>query len=245
MSLELLKKTVSTPLETLYLNNLNEKISINKLKSKIDSIFSTYGKIIQITAHKNLKMKGQAFVTYESPAEAGNALKKLQNFIIFDKPVRIQFSTTNSDNHYKIKNPTNEEIPEIIKRKESKIQREQSLNKRKLESLQSSNSPSSNAPSFEVITPAAKKIKVEDWKSLPPNNILLIQNLPSTTTKEILESTFQEEDGFINIRLVKIRNLAFIEFDNDSLSTDVLKKFNSKILTEIFSESTILTYAKK
>ncbi|CAH2350818.1 putative U1 small nuclear ribonucleoprotein Usp102p [[Candida] railenensis] len=242
----------AAPIETLYLRNLNEKISINKLKAKLQSLFSTYGAITQITAHKNLKMKGQAFITYESTENAKNALNKLQNFIIFEKPVHIQFSKSNSDNLYKLKAEEGQETDEIVEikqRKEKKIEREQLKKKRTNIEVDKTNiegtSPYTKSSTPATFEPETKRVKIEDWKSLPPNSVLLIQNLPSTTTKESLDSVFESTKGFINIRFVKIRNLAFIEFDNEALSTEVLRTFDSDLLSEKFSPETILTYAKK
>lgn len=229
-------------METLYLRNLNEKISINKLKTKLQALFSTYGTIIQITAHKNLKMKGQAFITYDSIEHAQNAINKLQNFMIFEKPVQIQFSRSNSDNLHRQRSAEEE----IDKRKEKKSEREQVKNKRKQTEEENNNTPSSGLPTIPAsFEPEPKRLKVEDWNSLPPNNVLLIQNLPATTTKESLDSVFDNKLGFINIRFVKIRNLAFIEFDDEDLSTEVLKSFDSTTITDVFSSDTILTYAKK
>lgn len=241
------------PIETLYLRNLNEKISINKLKAKLQSLFSTYGAITQITAHKNLKMKGQAFITYESIENAQNALNKLQNFIIFEKPVHIQYSRSNSDNLYKQKaeeGQDTEQIIEIKQRKEKKIEREQLKKKRTNIEVDNTGKADSTLHHTKSSTPATfepetKRVKIEDWKSLPPNSVLLIQNLPSTTTKESLDTVFESTKGFINIRFVKIRNLAFIEFDNEALSTEVLETFDANLLSEKFSLETILTYAKK
>ena len=64
--------------ETVYVNNLNDKVSVNKLKGELESVFQKYGKIIQITAHKNLKMKGQAFVTFENKTASEAAIHGLQ-----------------------------------------------------------------------------------------------------------------------------------------------------------------------
>ncbi|CAK7897643.1 U1 small nuclear ribonucleoprotein A [[Candida] anglica] len=232
--------------ETLYLQNLNEKVSINTLKNKLSGIFSTYGKIIQLTAHKNLKMKGQAFITYQDIESAQTALKNLQKFIIFDKPVKISYSKSNSDNHYIIKTGEKDtEIKEIIERKEAKRLRNEAQRVEELKKRPSSKVLDSDTskPTFDASKP--KRIKIEDWKSLPPNNVLLIQNLPDSTTQESLFSYFETQKGFINVRFVKIRKLAFIEFDNEPLATEVLNVFESEKISSQFSDSTILTYAKK
>lgn len=228
-------------IETLYLRNLNEKVGVNKLKHKLQTLFSTYGKILQITAHKNLKMKGQAFITFDSAKSATTALNKLQSFVIFDKPVQIQFSKSNSDSHYKLDNQDDDNIPEIKERKRIKVERETQAasRKRKVETTPNA----TNLPAAFGAT--LKKPKLSDWKSLPPNSILLVQNLPETTTVDQLNDNFESLDGFIAIRHVKIRHLAFIEFDNEAQATAALSKFDAQLLAQAFSPETILTYARK
>jgi RNA recognition motif-containing protein len=49
----------SPPNQTLYINNINEKIQKEVLKKQLYMLFSQYGKVKQITACKGLKMRGQ------------------------------------------------------------------------------------------------------------------------------------------------------------------------------------------
>lgn len=47
------------PSQTLYLNNLNEKIKKNILKKTLYALFSQFGKVIEIVACKGIKLRGQ------------------------------------------------------------------------------------------------------------------------------------------------------------------------------------------
>lgn len=49
--------------QTLYLNNLNEKIKKNILKKTLYALFSQYGKVIEIIACKGIKLRGQVKLT--------------------------------------------------------------------------------------------------------------------------------------------------------------------------------------
>lgn len=49
----------TAPSETLYINNINEKVKKNVLKKMLYMLFSQYGKIIDIVACKGLKRRGQ------------------------------------------------------------------------------------------------------------------------------------------------------------------------------------------
>lgn len=80
---------------TLYINNLNEKVSTRKLRISLYMMFSTYGEVLKI--YINFKrQRGQAFVTLRTPEEAQLAKVSLQGEIFFDKELHIDFSKANS-----------------------------------------------------------------------------------------------------------------------------------------------------
>lgn len=47
------------PSQTLYINNLNEKVKKNVLKKLLYMVFSQYGRVTQIVACKGIKLRGQ------------------------------------------------------------------------------------------------------------------------------------------------------------------------------------------
>lgn len=75
------------PNNTIYINNLNEKIKKEELKKSLYAIFSQFGSILDIVALKTLKMRGQAFVIFKEIASATNALRSMQGFPFYDKPM--------------------------------------------------------------------------------------------------------------------------------------------------------------
>ncbi|EXB33510.1 U1 small nuclear ribonucleoprotein A [Morus notabilis] len=85
------------PNVTIYINNLNEKIKLNELKKSLHAVFSQFGKILEVLAFKTLKHKGQAWVVFQDVSSASNAIRQLQGFPFYDKPMRIQFAKTKSD----------------------------------------------------------------------------------------------------------------------------------------------------
>ncbi|XP_046561449.1 U1 small nuclear ribonucleoprotein A-like isoform X1 [Haliotis rubra] len=84
------------PNHTVYINNLNEKIKKDELKKSLYAIFSQFGQILDIVALKTLKMRGQAFVIFKDINRAANAMRSMQGFPFYDKPMRIQFSKRDS-----------------------------------------------------------------------------------------------------------------------------------------------------
>lgn len=75
------------PNNTIYINNLNEKIKKEELKKSLYAIFSQFGQILDIVALKTLKMRGQAFVIFKEIASGTNALRSMQGFPFYDKPM--------------------------------------------------------------------------------------------------------------------------------------------------------------
>lgn len=73
--------------ETLYIQNLNEKIKIPILKASLRSLFKSYGEVLDVVAHANLRMRGQAFVSFENAEIAKKALKEVRGFPLYSKPM--------------------------------------------------------------------------------------------------------------------------------------------------------------
>ena len=73
------------------------------MKKSLYAIFSQFGNILEIVALKTLKMRGQAFVVFKDITAASTAVKSMQGFPFYDKPMRIAFSKTDSDAIAKMK----------------------------------------------------------------------------------------------------------------------------------------------
>ena len=58
-----------------------------ELKRSLYAIFSQFGPILDIVALKTLKMRGQAFVVFRDIASATSALRSMQGFPFYDKPM--------------------------------------------------------------------------------------------------------------------------------------------------------------
>merc|ERR1711862_762322 len=98
-----IKYIMERPNHTVYINNLNEKVKKEDLKKSLYAIFSQFGQILDIVALKTLKMRGQAFVVFKETPSAVAAIKSMQGFPFYDKPMRIAFARTDSDMIAKLK----------------------------------------------------------------------------------------------------------------------------------------------
>lgn len=58
-----------------------------ELKRSLYALFSQFGQVMDIVAMKTMKMRGQAFVVFKELASATNALRQLQGFPFYNKPM--------------------------------------------------------------------------------------------------------------------------------------------------------------
>lgn len=57
--------------------------------------------MLDVIAHQNIRMRGQAFVAFPDEESAEKAIKELQHFVLYDKPMVLQFARNKSDVHAK------------------------------------------------------------------------------------------------------------------------------------------------
>ena len=215
------------PNPTIYINNLNEKIKKEELKKSLYAIFSQFGQILDIVALKTLKMRGQAFIIFGDVNSASSALRSMQGFPFYDKPMRIAYAKEKSDAIAK-RDGTFVERPKKDPSKEKELREKKE--KKKL---------ADQASGVQTVS-AASTASHNDL----PNKILFLTNLPEGTEQSMLQMLFQPFAGFKEVRLVPGRSdIAFVEFENEQLSSlgkDALQGF------KIGPNNPIkITYAKK
>ncbi|XP_044735849.1 U1 small nuclear ribonucleoprotein A [Chrysoperla carnea] len=185
------------PNNTIYINNLNEKVKKEDLKKSLYAIFSQFGQILDIVALKTLKMRGQAFVIFKEISSATNGIRAMQGFPFYDKPMRIQYAKTDSDIIAKSKG-TFQERPKRVKPTPLKDDEHVSSKKKR--------------KSKDPAAKAAANANAEQ----PPNQILFLTNLPDETSEMMLSMLFNQFPGFKEVRLVPNRHdIAFVEFENE------------------------------
>ena len=166
------------PNHTIYINNLNEKIKKDDLKKSLYAIFTQFGQILDIVALKTLKMRGQAFVIFKEISSATNAMRSMQGFPFYDKPMRINYSKTDSDMIAKIKGTFQEKpkkTPADAKKKAKKTK-----------------------AAGGMAGAAAAQTGVDN---APPNQILFLTNLPGETNEMMLSMLFNQFPGFKEVKI--------------------------------------------
>ncbi|NXH22181.1 SNRPA protein, partial [Bucco capensis] len=122
-----------------------------------------------------LKMRGQAFVIFKEMSSATNALRSMQGFPFYDKPMRIQYAKSDSDI--------------IAKMKGTFVERDRKKEKRKPKGQDAPAAKKATAGS----TPAAGGVQgAVPLSENPPNHILFLTNLPEETNELMLSMLFNQ-----------------------------------------------------
>ncbi|KAI2628941.1 RNA recognition domain-containing protein [Xylaria nigripes] len=214
------------PIATVYVRNLEERVKPETLKATLTAVFSEFGTIIDIVAKTNLKAKGQAFIVFDNPESALQAIDEIQGFELFDKPMQLALARTRSDatvsstgNKDEFELHQRRRLAEKDKRKAAEAAEEQKRLKRPGAVLPAeANRPAKMArgAALKPTGGAAANAVVPD-EYLPPNKILFVQNLPDDYDIEALTGIFGRFEGFREVRLVPgRRGIAFIEYEAES-----------------------------
>lgn len=73
------------PNQTIYIQNLNDKINKEQLKKSLYHLFSQFGSILDIVALKTMKLRGQAWIVFDSIQTSTSAINKMDGYDIFGK----------------------------------------------------------------------------------------------------------------------------------------------------------------
>jgi RNA recognition motif-containing protein len=88
---------------SVYVQNLEERVKLDALVDTLRTVFAEFGNVVDIVAKKNLRAKGQAFVVYDSPESAQDAINEIDGFELFGKPMKLAFARTQSDKTIELK----------------------------------------------------------------------------------------------------------------------------------------------
>lgn len=188
----------------------NPIASTAELVKSLQAIFGQFGKIIDIVASKSYKLRGQAWVVFADVAAATAAMRAMQEFPFYDKPMRIAYAKTKSDATAKAEGTFDPSARDPEMRA-----------KRKAESQAAEKE--SQAAKAERDAASGVTAKVRTDPSAPPNEILFVQGLPGATTAAMLSMLFQQFPGFKEVRMVEAKpGIAFVEFETDAQASVAL-----------------------
>ena len=205
----IVQQQLEEPNCTVYIRNLNEKIKIPALKKSLEEIFSKYGTVLEIIAHKNIWMRGQAFIVFDRLESASVAIKNVQGYPLQDKPMILNFARQASEASLKRKYG---EESEEFKSHQAQRKADKEIKQAARPQHESSEKKKKLWPSQQQPSQPTNKIADE---YLPPNNLLFVTSLPDSATQEVLTAIFGRFTGFVEVRMVPGREgIAFVEYDD-------------------------------
>eukprot|EP00008_Paramoeba_atlantica_P011325 CAMPEP_0201492280 /NCGR_PEP_ID=MMETSP0151_2-20130828/32506_1 /ASSEMBLY_ACC=CAM_ASM_000257 /TAXON_ID=200890 /ORGANISM="Paramoeba atlantica, Strain 621/1 / CCAP 1560/9" /LENGTH=234 /DNA_ID=CAMNT_0047879007 /DNA_START=53 /DNA_END=757 /DNA_ORIENTATION=- len=229
------------PSQTLYVSNLREKVKKEELKKSLYAVFSQFGPILDVVALKTSRMRGQAFIVFKDIGSATNALREMQAFPFYDRPMRIAYAKTKSDAVLRAEGTYEEDRQRRIeKRKAMKAAVEARVRQsnvgeppEKRPRLESTSSSSSSAPAS---TPKPQ--------SAPPNKILFVENLPPQCSELALSTLFKHFTGFKEVRFLPgMVGKAFVEFMTEGQAGQAMSSLqNFKVTPDYLM---VISYLKK
>lgn len=188
--------------------------------------------IVDISVSKALT--SQCFITFIDESRARSFQKK--GLKIHGRDIDIQFARRDSLLALSLKNPLL--LQRVLKSRRQRLDKEKWVNRRRSRRLRSKLRKKGLTeeqisaqvaaqllrPKHEVKKQAddGSKLRPTDTKVTttenPPNKVLLVQGLPQNCHSSDIEPIFQQ-DGFVEIRLVAIRKVAFVEYDSVAHAT--------------------------
>ncbi|VDL19934.1 unnamed protein product [Hymenolepis diminuta] len=222
------------PNNTIYINNLNEKIKIDELKKSLYAVFVQFGQILDIIIGKSVKMRGQAFVVFSEISAARAALDAMRGFPLYEKPMRIDFARTTSDVIAKRegtyverpkRQPSPPPIPSHTHPDAAAIEAAamigggsaRAIRRRQQRLAAAAQAASENGtaipppPQLTTAPHHPQPINPASIPDQPPNKILFLTNLPEDANEAMLAMLFAPFVGYREIRMVPSRHdIAFV-----------------------------------
>jgi RNA recognition motif-containing protein len=248
------------PNTTLYINNLNDHVNKEELRSQLYALFSTYGKIIDVVASKRPGMRGQAFLVFTDLAGATSALRGCEGMVFYDKPMHIDYAKSKSYATLKRDDP-NFVPPNSANASQRLLQNERitiSSDKRQRddededddeEERQSKREKGDDDDGEEMeidedeesAQPATSNLSSASVPppSQQPSSRLLCTNLPQEVTDDVLSVLFQQYKGFRSNHVVQSPTpneagakvkMAQVLFDTPDLATVAKDAMNGFLL---------------
>ncbi|KAJ8328544.1 hypothetical protein, variant [Batrachochytrium dendrobatidis JEL423] len=152
-----------------------------------------------------MKMRGQAFVVFDTAPAATVAMRELQGFPLYDKNMQIAYAKTksnavkNRDGSYSKRSRA---AAIEMNGNESDASDDDTLHKRQ------------RGDEYDSVTTGRHlKDNEEEMEEDDTNAILFVSQLPSSVTEESLSTLFAQNEGFKEVRIVPGRpDIAFVEY---------------------------------
>ncbi|OZJ06671.1 hypothetical protein BZG36_00333 [Bifiguratus adelaidae] len=228
------------PNQTIYVRNLPEKIQKEELRRSLYNLFSAYGRVLDVVAIKTIKGRGQAFIVFRELPSATAAMRGLNGFFFFEKPMSIEYAKSKSDAVAKLDGTYHN--PEQVKRDKEAgsalLALGQKRTKDEAEAMDEDGNAKRGKHDEEMEENEQEPAKSNGMTNgvasdEVPNKILFLEGLVADATEEVLGYLFEQYPGFKEVRLVAGKpDLAFVEFETDVQSAVAKDALNGFKLTQ-------------
>ncbi|KAF8323215.1 RNA-binding domain-containing protein [Clavulina sp. PMI_390] len=185
------------------------------MKQTLKNLFKNYGPVLDVVAHRNIRMRGQAFVSFADKETAFKAYREVKGFPLYTKPMQVSFAKTRSDAVVKKVDGESFDEHKSARLEHKKKQRWDNPHKKK---ARAKHNASQTEGAALAAAPKRPAVQMPD-EYLPPNKILFIQNLPETATKDALENLFSQHPNLVEVRMIPTKkDIAFVEYADETSS---------------------------
>lgn len=179
---------------------------------------------------RSVKLENQCFITFIDEQHAVQFKEKFKQLKVGGRDVDIQFAEKNSLLGLAL---INQDLLQSVLKRRKKSDLSVARQRRKLRRLRSKlrgkgldeGEIRKIIETFKDTTVEVKPRKTKDVviSGNPPNKVLLVQNLPHVTTQETITKLFHSS-SLVEIRLVDVRHLAFVEYSSIEDATAMRNK---------------------
>ncbi|SPO30033.1 related to U2 small nuclear ribonucleoprotein B [Ustilago trichophora] len=198
--------STAAPSPTLYVKNIEGKVKKLELRRQLHSLFSTYGRVLDVVSTRAPSMRGQAFIVFENPTFSSAAKRGLTNFSFYGKPLHIEYST-GSKSKALLRRELGEEAVLEMQLEESKTTVSRRGEKRSLvltsQSDAEAETESDDGGEADAEGGASRlkraKIepKVEDEEASAAGVTIKATNIPSNIEPEVISALFSRQSGYL------------------------------------------------
>lgn len=191
------------PNPTIYVKNLNDKIKKPAMRQNLYLFFSQFGNVLELHHYQTNKLRGQAWIVFDSLGGATKAIRDGQDLELFGKNLRLSYARSKSDTIAKMDGTYRPKRRDKQSNMAAAIQQTKQITQQAVKKRP--------APVRE--DRGANRAVRKELESAPANRILFVENLPDYCSTMMLAILFQQYDGYKEARLVNGKpGIAFVEF---------------------------------
>lgn len=139
-------------------------------------------------------MRGQAFIAFKEISSATNALRQMQNFPFYDKPMRLSYAKGKSDVVAKADGSFEPKKPGDKRKRGAENGEERKPTVKKQAAPKKAEPAAPGAPAAAGAAPSAPAQPLQP-RPQPPNRLLFVENLPDECTPLMLQMLFSQFPG--------------------------------------------------